>query len=54
MKFASDMFGLFAYLFVMGGLVPFDLAADLPTGRDEKAASVPLETSRTPCQHGSF
>ena len=31
MKFASDMFGLFAYLFVMGSLVPFELAA----GRDE-------------------
>ena len=35
MMFASDMFGLFAYLFVMGGLVPFDLAADLPAGRDK-------------------
>ena len=35
MKFASDMFGLFAYLFVMGSLVPFERAADLAAGRDE-------------------
>ena len=28
LKLASDMFGLFAYLFVMGGLLP-DTTADL-------------------------
>ena len=33
MKFASDMFGLFAYLFVMGSLLPSDVAADQRAGR---------------------
>ena len=32
MKLVSDMFGLFAYLFVMGSLLPSDLPADLPAG----------------------
>ena len=35
LKFAYDMFGLFAYLFVMGGLLPSDRAADLPAGREK-------------------
>lgn len=35
MKFASDIVGLFVYLFVMGSLLPPDLAADSPVGEDK-------------------
>ncbi len=34
MKLASDMFGLFAYLIVMGSLLPSDPPANLPAGRE--------------------
>ena len=35
LKLASDMFGLFAYLFVMGSLLPSDLAADPRASRKQ-------------------
>ncbi len=34
MKLASDIVGLFAYLFVMGSLLPFDPPAGLLAGRE--------------------
>ena len=39
LKLASDMFGLFAYLFVMGYLLPSDPAPDLVAERDTLPAS---------------
>ena len=35
LKFTSDLFGLFAYLFVMGSLLPSDVAADPRAGRKQ-------------------
>ena len=35
MKLASDMFGLFAYLFVMGSLLPSEPPAGLAAGREK-------------------
>ena len=35
LKLAYDMFGLFAYLFVMGGLLPSDQDAELQTSREQ-------------------
>ena len=36
LKLGSDMLGLFAYLFVMGSLLPSDRADDLPASRDSR------------------